>query len=442
MKPDSIAARIITGAEAGATPEVAAELRSDEARASARAASGRDPLTPASLALAAHDLRASLRAPIETDRIAGALQETFVAWQDRGFAPRRHTLSEAATAWSWSVEMLDESLDALLRPFSAAAIRSLAARLEPRRQVFGFIMPGNVLGAGLHEVCQAMLAGAAIIVKPSSKEPRFFAAFAGTVGKIDAAVGSRIRVLNWGRDRAELTAALNQACETVVAFGSDETLSNLAADARVIGFGSRASGALIASDCDLGAVADAVARDVSLFEQQGCLSPHHVFVENRAGAVARGFAQNLARSLDKLRYRIAAPARLALNDAAAIRSARENARWRRIGGGDVEMWEGTDFGWTVIYDHAASFRLSPGHRTAYVTPIRDLRDFKMRLAPVAGRLEAFALADPAGRLGDFRRRLTAIGVSYVCAPGEMQSPPLDWRHGGGAFLGRVLKRED
>jgi hypothetical protein len=28
----------------------------------------------------------------------------------------------------------------------------------------------------------------------------------------------------------------------------------------------------------------------------------------------------------------------------------------------------------------------------------------------------------------------------VCAPGEMQSPPLDWRHGGGAFLDLMVKR--
>jgi hypothetical protein len=27
-----------------------------------------------------------------------------------------------------------------------------------------------------------------------------------------------------------------------------------------------------------------------------------------------------------------------------------------------------------------------------------------------------------------------LGIPYLCAPGEMQSPPLDWRHSGGGFL--------
>jgi hypothetical protein len=36
--------------------------------------------------------------------------------------------------------------------------------------------------------------------------------------------------------------------------------------------------------------------------------------------------------------------------------------------------------------------------------------------------------------GDLRAIITALGIPYICAPGEMQSPPLDWRHGGGRFL--------
>jgi hypothetical protein len=31
-----------------------------------------------------------------------------------------------------------------------------------------------------------------------------------------------------------------------------------------------------------------------------------------------------------------------------------------------------------------------------------------------------------------------MGIPYVCAPGEMQSPPLDWRHGGGGFLDTMV----
>ena len=394
----------------------------------------RRPPSAAFLTSVAGQLRAALEAPIPPDRIAAALTEACERWRDRNFPPRRETLSSSATALGHSLAMLDESLDALLKPFHARALKSLASKLAVRRELFGFIMPGNVMGAGLHELCQALLASAAVILKTSSAEPMFFTAFANTLREIDAQFGSRVAVLKWSRDHTEMTAALKSVSDHLVAFGDDDTLASLAPDTRLIGFGSRLSGVLVASDCERKPVADAVARDVTLFEQRGCLSPHHVFVEDPKGGFARAFACDLAASLAELAKRIPPPSRLSLEDAAAIRRARESARWRRIVGDDLEMWEGEDFGWTVIYEGDACFRISPGHRTAYVTPIHDLADLERRLEPVAGRLEAFGLADPRGRLDGVRAHLRAIGVSYIAAPGEMQSPPLDWRHGGGALL--------
>src|SRR5208282_3789506 len=101
--------------------------------------------------------------------------------------------------------------------------------------------------------------------------------------------------------------------------------------ANFIGFGERVSGvALTAAACGASTAHDA-ARDVALFEQRGCLSPHHVFVSDATGNTARGFAERLAESLRELTAGpLAPPPRLALEDAAAIRSLRERARWRAI----------------------------------------------------------------------------------------------------------------
>jgi hypothetical protein len=336
--------------------------------------------------------------------------------------------------------MLDESLDALLKPFHAAGFKSLSAKLAPHPQLLGFVMPGNAIGAGLHELCQSLLGAAAVVVKNSSEETFFFAAFARALREIDAQVGSRIAVLNWGRGDTEQTSALMKACDCIVAFGDDATLETLTTDTPLIGFGSRASGALVASGHERKRIADAFARDVSLFEQRGCLSPHHVFVEDRDGATTRDFARELAASLAELARRTLPPSRLNLPDAAAVRSARENARWARIGGRDVAMWEGEAASWTVIYDADAAFRLSPGYRVVYVSPVADLADFRRRVEPVSERLEAFAVADPKGRLQSVRVYLGEIGVSWIADPGGMQSPPLDWRHGGGALLDLFLAR--
>jgi hypothetical protein len=49
------------------------------------------------------------------------------------------------------------------------------------------------------------------------------------------------------------------------------------------------------------------------------------------------------------------------------------------------------------------------------------------LRPHAARLQGVALVGDDFGLAD---RLAAMGVSYVCEPGELQSPGASWRNGG------------
>jgi hypothetical protein len=98
--------------------------------------------------------------------------------------------------------------------------------------------------------------------------------------------------------------------------------------------------------------------------------------------------------------------------------------------------------WTVVFDPSARFTMSPGYRTVTVSTIRDGDDLASRLAPVTGRLEAFALAAPGSSRARFLDVLAGAGVSYVCDPGRMQSPPLNWPHGGGAFLDFIAARDE
>jgi hypothetical protein len=237
---------------------------------------------------------------------------------------------------------------------------------------------------------------------------------------------------------------MQENCDVMVVLGDDDTVDSLSRSANVIGFGSRVSGALLSREAlaadAIDAVSGALARDITLFEQRGCLSPHHVFVESAGGIEAHQFADRLALSLEQLARRLPPPPAIDLGAAAAIRSTREAARWRKLGGSAVDLWERNQFAWSVIYDSTCAFRISPLYRTVFVTPVGHLADFTARLEPVSGHLEAFAVADPSARLEDERAWLRKAGVSYFAAPGMMQSPPLDWPHGNGAFLNRLLAR--
>lgn len=332
----------------------------------------------------------------------------------------------------------------MLDPFlKAADLESFARRLRSPRKLVGFVMAGNIPGAGLHEVIAALLTGHAAMVKTATAEPIFFAAFAALLRKTNPELGERIAVFNWPREREDLTTAMRVSCDVFAAFGDDGTIERLRSPldsdgaAPFTGFGARVSGAVLSGGALDESTLYAAAEDVIRFEQRGCLSPHHIFIETPDGSDALQAAARLAGHLQRISTRFAPPLRLSLEDAAAIRRAREIARWRSIGGHDVKLWEGARLAWTVIYDREANFTGSPGYRTVFVSPFSDASDLERRLAPVRQRVEAFALVSESNR-EELERPLRACGATYICEPGRMQSPPLDWPHGGGAFL-RILR---
>ncbi len=391
------------------------------------------------------------------DRMARALARAFELWRDRDYARRRIAIAAIARSAGYSIAMLDNSIDALLKPFTSDALKSIAARVSPSGRIgkpktVGFIAAGNVAGAGMHEIAIALVAGAGVLVKAASAEPIFFAEFARTLAEIDRGAGARIEVFHWSRARADLTAAMIANCERVMAYGDDLTIESLHHRPNVIGFGSRVSAALAAPGAvdpsRIGRVAELLARDAALFEQLGCLSLHHLFVMSHTGERARELAVQMSAALERMGKSMP-PAKIPLRDAAEIRAVRERTRWRRIAGEPVGLFEGRGLEWTVVFEPRPnlfapgavledSFKVSPGFRTVHVTRVRDLGEFRDCIAAVSGRIEAMAVAGDESEAAAVGAAVAAIGIPYVCAPGEMQSPPLDWRHGGGEYIDMML----
>ncbi|MGZ6241498.1 MAG: acyl-CoA reductase, partial [Candidatus Binataceae bacterium] len=164
----------------------------------------------AETAIARAAVRVRSAEPCSSNRVAAALDLTAGRWRNREFAPRRETVAALASALGMTPALLDESLDALLEPVTAASLESLAARLPAVHRLLGFVMPGNVPGAGIHEVCAALLAGAGLLIKSASSEPLFFDAFIRTLAEADAAVAARAAVVHFGRGDAAAMRELRE----------------------------------------------------------------------------------------------------------------------------------------------------------------------------------------------------------------------------------------
>ncbi len=400
--------------------------------------------TAESPAAAAARLGGAPRLQIDSSRIARALSAAIESWRDRTSEHRRRAVAAIAARVRFSEPLVEASFDALLEPFSAAEISKAAASLEPRAGVAGFIMAGNLAGAGIHEVVLALLAGRAVIIKTASSEPDFFPAFAATLGEVDADVAQRLAVLNWRRDNRERTAELAASVDLLIAYGDDSTMAAIPKPCQFIGFGSRVSGAVIAvdgiADAVRGEFAAQIARDATLYEQLGCLSPHQVFVVGASAHAARDFARAVSIELARLANTLPARETLNLEDAAAIRRVREIARWRSIVGEPVELHEGPRLDWTVVYDRDARFTISPGYRTLLVSAVATPRQIEERLDAIAPFIESLAIAGAEPMLFQIRALAERLGVARIAKPGAMQSAPLDWRHGGGNFLELIGRR--
>jgi hypothetical protein len=238
----------------------------------------------------------------------------------------------------------------------------------------------------------------------------------------------------------DLPGAWLTSADAVIVHGSDETIAALRAKTPpgkiFLGHGHKASLGIVWQDVDFASCPGA-ARDASLFDQQGCLSPQVLYVrENRAG-FARAYAERLASAMD--RFNSAHPrGPLAVEEKAAIANLRAAYRFRAAGDLRVALWEGGgNMDWTVIYEEDAWFTASPLNRVVFVKPLPE--DLAAAMGPAADHIGAVGLFPCTEELAD---RFAALGPSRFCPLGRMQDPPWTWHNGGLPRLASLVKWVD
>jgi acyl-CoA reductase-like NAD-dependent aldehyde dehydrogenase len=291
-------------------------------------------------------------------------------------------------------------------------------------------------GAGLADIAGLLAIGSAVLCKVAAGEPYLATAFAESVREADPALGESLAAVYWpGTSAPHLEAALRGA-EAAVAYGSDESVRQVAARVRpgtlLLTYGHRLSLAVVGE----GAPPDAAARaalDVAFYDQQGCVSPHTLYVLGDAAA----FAEAMGAALDRLEG-LHPRGPLRPGEAAAIRQARDEAEWKpgaRLVGG-----AGDDLRWTVILDEAdRALRPSPLMRTVRVHPLHTVAELPALVQAVRPWLQTCGFA---GRPADAERLALLLGVSRICPLGRAQFPRLQWHHDGQAVLSRLVRWVD
>jgi hypothetical protein len=381
------------------------------------------------------------------DEILEKIDRCVSLWLDPDFPLRRAAESQLPGLTGFAAEMVRHGLPLHFPPLRAPQIGNLLdAELGSRhvldRQpsdlttqpatLIGHVLAGNIPGLAATPIFLSLALKAAVLVKPATGDPLMAALIRESIAQIDPALADCVCVASWrGGDEAMESVALQEP-EVVVAAGSDAAIAAIAARVRgrFLGYGHRVSVALVGHESLVSSnsareAAQQLAYDVTLWDQQGCLSPQLCYLEASAGEADR-FAALLGEALQELAVRLPPRCR-SFEEEADVQRFRQQAEWqpgcRLVASSGLTAW-------SIAVENDPGFVPSCLNRCLRLKPIGELSQALEQISRRRGLVEAAGVAAGMQQDASLRAALLSAGVHHVCALGSMQTPTLAWRPGG------------
>ena len=340
-------------------------------------------------------------------------------------------------------------LDALTATVAGQRQNRMAIINAPEFQVH--IAAGNIPNPTLMSMVFGLLTRSAQFVKCASGSAFLPRLFAHSIYDFDPKLGACLEVAEWRGGDAALESALLAQADCVTATGNDETLAAIRAllpvKTRFLGYGHRVSFGFVAGEDLFGSSAKKIvaraADDVVAWNQLGCLSPHVIYVQLGGEVAPEQFAELLADELER-REKIEPRGGLPPEHAATIATRRGFYEVRTAHSPETTRhWcskEST--AWTVVYEADARFQMSCLNRFIYVKAVADLTAALQGADDIRGKVSTVGIAVPEEKAPEIATQLARWGATRICPLGQMQNPPLTWRHDGRPALGDLVTWAD
>jgi hypothetical protein len=409
-----------------------------------------------------------------TSTLVQILSETADCWLRPDYPFRQRTLELGPAATGFPAATLASGLDAFFRQLTPDNFQALleqelghARRLDepaasPAEQkdrrsslvtgpeLLVHIAAGNLPVPTLLSIVLGILVRSAQFVKCATGTALIPRLFAHSLHEAEPRLGACLEIAEWPGSQTVLNDALLAEADFVTATGSDEALGQirqrLPSKTRFLGYGHRLSFGYVthlalAESSPARLVANA-ATDLIAWNQMGCLSPHVFYVENSRSNYAVTFAQMLAQELD-IRETKEPRGPVPVEIAAAIAWRRAFYEVRAAHSPDTRLWcspEST--AWTVVYEAEPQFQTSCLHRFIYVKGVANLTEALQGADAVRGKVSTVGLGATNDQLRNLALQLLRWGVPRICPLGQMQNPPLAWRHDGRPALADLVTWTD
>ncbi|MBC5809843.1 MAG: hypothetical protein GIW95_03165 [Candidatus Eremiobacteraeota bacterium] len=380
--------------------------------------------------------------------IVGSIADAAERWTDADYPARVRATRAVMERTGYSEPVVDFALDRLFQDLTRAHLmQTIAGELGSIDALDGFVprpdrsevffrgldavtivSSDTTIGVAIAPLAFALAAKCAVVVK--DRDDSLVAAFGETLAEERPDFSASLAVERWkAHDDPHALARFAQS-DIVVAFGNDRALrairETLPPQARFMTFGHRTSAGYVsrealANEASARALAAAAARDALLYDGEGCLSVHALFVESGASVSPEAFARLLSAALAEAARefpssREAGPAALAYERRARFAAAQ----------GDGTVYGMPEGHLVTIDPHGGPPPLLP--RTLALYPIAEPAEALAVLRRHDLPLEAFALP------GDARADLVTLavrsGAARIAPPGTLQAPTIRSEHGG------------
>jgi hypothetical protein len=380
-----------------------------------------------------------------------ALESILPAINGYSAAMVQHTIGRMAADWRaealWGrlrAEFGDPAVLDDWRPYPRQPSPMLTRAWGPR--LILHICAGNVPGVAIQSLLDALLVKSPCLLKPASGEPLWATLWVRMLVAELPELAASLAVVWWAGGDLEREAAVLAQAEALIVNASNQAIADLRrrlpAHVRLVDYGSRISFAVVAdrmiTPARLPALARALAYDVALFEQSGCVSPQMIFLESPTEGAASTLAEALDRALAELDRELpGAPAA-----AIATRRRRDEYEWRMLAGHPATLFGPEDGRWAIVVDQTAAFGPVNAARTIIIRPVADLAELPLLLTPLGAFLQSAALAAPPERFRELATLLASAGVTRLTRIGQQGWPSPLWHHDGRDPLRSLIRWSD
>ncbi len=426
------------------------------------------PLSPEMIAAACHTLkrnREKFLRPRPTEEIIKILCEVAAEWLSPENKFRKLALKYGPAETGFSKPVLEKGLDGFFRRFTPENFRTLleqelghAARLDGfvggamarGPQLLVHIAAGNLPNPAIISLALGLITRSAQFMKCASGTSLLPRLFAHSIYELDRKLGACLEIAEWRGGDAELEGALFAETDCVTATGGDEALtairSRLPSQVRFLGYGHRVSFGFIARevlrDDTIAEIVAGAVDDVVAWDQNGCLSPHVFYVEERGAVESDKFAALLAAELAK-RETVEPRGKISVAAAASIASKRAIYEAIAVHRADAKIWASQNStAWTVVFEHDVRFQFSCLNRFVFIKPVPDMAAVLRGVDEFQGKVSTVGIAASPEATASLALIFSRWGATRICSLGQMQNPPLTWRHDGRPALGDLIEWTD